>query len=346
VQDGKLDLLQCRIGKRSPLAKAVIAVDLMKEGLRNAEETKLAISKADLRAILIPSVDPGFKVEPAFVGIPSNNGVAVGKVCITSEQAVHEAQNGPVVLVTTETDPDDIEGMNASVGILTRTGGATSHAAVVARALNKPCVVGCTALPDDLSGYDGQMVTIDGTTGRVWVNATVPVIGGGYAPALAEIAKLFLEPGQVMQSDGITPGYGTAADILNRVIDASKITLLDMRSRVKSQDDEVEALFPAVSQVSLTGEQVDWANTEVLVAAGFEDQALSVGMKVASVKEAETLEAMLDMKTTFASPALIKKLGAQTYKKLTKVLTETGFTDGTRTVFPVEYILFRNLQGV
>lgn len=177
VESGKLYILQTRNGKRSAKAAFKIAHDLAVEGVISKEEAVTRVSQSQLLALLSDAIDPAFTVAPNLVGIAAGGGLVTGTAVFSSEDAVNCI--APCILVTKETDPDDIAGMNASVGILTATGGLTSHAAVVARGMNKSCVVGCTDLQIGASFSAGTMITIDGSSGRVWVNVEVPVIAGG-----------------------------------------------------------------------------------------------------------------------------------------------------------------------
>jgi len=133
-------------------------------------------------ALHTPSIDPEFKTKPDFVGVAAAGNVVSGIAVLTAEDAINCTE--PCILVTEETTPNDFAGMVASVGILTRTGGITSHAAVVARGMDKTCVVGAESLKIGGSGSDaatidaGDYITIDGSTGNVWNGGDVPVIEG------------------------------------------------------------------------------------------------------------------------------------------------------------------------
>ena len=116
---------------------------MVKGGLIPVSEAFKRLTREQIITIRLPSIDPEFKVAPTFKGLPASPGVVKGKAVHTSAEAVEAAEHGDdCILVRTETSPDDIVGMAKAVGILTKTGGATSHAAVVARAMDKPCVVG------------------------------------------------------------------------------------------------------------------------------------------------------------------------------------------------------------
>ncbi len=177
VQEGKLFMLQTRTGKRTAHAAVKIAVDMVQEGLITREEAVLRVEPASLDQLLHPVIDPKTKVEVIARGLPASPGAASGKVVFTADEAVRLAKKEKVILVRPETTPDDIHGMDAAKGILTARGGMTSHAAVVARGMGKPCVAGCESIRVDLKAEKffvgkytvkvGDFITIDGGTGRV-----------------------------------------------------------------------------------------------------------------------------------------------------------------------------------
>lgn len=189
VQQNQLFLLQSRAGKRSAQAAFKIAVDLVDEGLITATTAISRITPEQFRVVKRPIIDPAFKTLHDRLGLPACPGVVVGRPVFSAEEAV--AAKDPVILVTHETTPDDIAGMAAAIGILTQTGGATSHAAVVARAMDKTCITGCTTL--DLGNADLwkniKTVTLDGSTGRVWFNTTVPVIDGSASTEVERVTE-------------------------------------------------------------------------------------------------------------------------------------------------------------
>ncbi|MDO9585464.1 MAG: pyruvate, phosphate dikinase, partial [Syntrophales bacterium] len=177
VQEGTLYMLQTRTGKRTAHAAVKIAVDMVNEGLITREEAVLRVEPASLDQLLHPIIDPKAKIEVIAEGLPASPGAASGKVVFTADDAVEQAQKDKVILVRPETTPDDIHGMDAAKGILTARGGMTSHAAVVARGMGKPCVTGCESLNVDVKAEKftagavtvkrGDYITIDGGTGRV-----------------------------------------------------------------------------------------------------------------------------------------------------------------------------------
>jgi pyruvate,orthophosphate dikinase len=179
IENERLFMLQTRTGKRTAAAAVRIAVDMVNEGLITKEEAVLRIDPAQLDQLLHPIIDPSQKVEVAATGLPASPGAATGVIAFTADEAVEvvERDKLPVILVREETVPDDIHGMDVAKGILTARGGMTSHAAVVARGMGKPCVAGCEALHIDEKNRtlrigdkvvkDGEYVTIDGGKGHV-----------------------------------------------------------------------------------------------------------------------------------------------------------------------------------
>src|SRR6478736_629600 len=157
VEDEQLYLLQTRSAKRTAAAALKAAVTMVDEGLISREEAVGRIDPAQLDQLLHPMIDPKASLEPATKGLNASPGAACGAIVFDSDTAVERAKSGPVILVAWETTPDDIAGMIAAEGILTVHGGMTSHAAVVARGMGKPCVAGC----EELSLADGT-ATIGG----------------------------------------------------------------------------------------------------------------------------------------------------------------------------------------
>ncbi len=182
IERGKLYMLQTRTGKRTPLAAVKIAVDMVKEGLITKEEAIMRVEPSQIDQLLHPIIDPKAKVEPVAKGLPASPGAASGKIVFTADKAEKLGKEEPIILVREETSPDDIHGMAVAKGILTSRGGMTSHAAVVARGMGKPCVVGCEAIRiDEEKGKEvkeGDWITIDGGTGNVIIGQ-VPTIEAG-----------------------------------------------------------------------------------------------------------------------------------------------------------------------
>jgi pyruvate,orthophosphate dikinase len=178
VQEGKLYMLQTRVGKRTAAAALRIAIDMVKEKVIDKKTAVLRIDPQQLDQLLHPMIDPKAQVKVVAKGLPASPGAAVGKVVFTAEDAEEAAgRGGKVILVRSETSPEDIGGMNAAQGILTARGGMTSHAAVVARGMGKCCVAGCGVINinevqkyftvNELIVKEGDYITLNGTTGEV-----------------------------------------------------------------------------------------------------------------------------------------------------------------------------------
>lgn len=178
VQEGKLYMLQTRVGKRTAAAALKIAIDMVKEKIIDKKTAILRIDPQQLDQLLHPMIDPKAQIKVIAKGLPASPGAAVGNVVFTAEDAERAAEKGgKVILVRTETSPEDIGGMDAAQGILTARGGMTSHAAVVARGMGKCCIAGCGAINinelqryftvNDLVIKEGDYITLNGTTGEV-----------------------------------------------------------------------------------------------------------------------------------------------------------------------------------
>ncbi len=178
VQEGKLYMLQTRVGKRTAASALKIAIDMVKEGLIDKKTAILRIDPRQIDQLLHPMIDPKAKISVIAKGLPASPGAAVGKVVFTADEAEKAAEKGEkVILVRTETSPEDIGGMHAAQGILTARGGMTSHAAVVARGMGKCCIAGCGAINiNESQRYftvntatlrEGDYITLNGTTGEV-----------------------------------------------------------------------------------------------------------------------------------------------------------------------------------
>ncbi len=178
IEEGKLYLLQTRNGKRAAAASVKIAVDMAREGIINREEAIMRVKPEELEQLMHRQIDESAKIDPVATGLPASPGAACGKAVFDADTAEQMANEGhEVVLVRTETTPEDIHGMIASEGILTSRGGMTSHAAVVARGMGKPCVTGCEAIKvnteqekfevDGKTVSKGDKITLDGATGNV-----------------------------------------------------------------------------------------------------------------------------------------------------------------------------------
>jgi pyruvate, orthophosphate dikinase len=187
IQEGKLYMLQTRVGKRTGIAAVKIAVDMVKEGVISKEEAIQRIGSDQLAQYLYPIFDTKeeSKVNPLGKGLPAGPGAAAGKIALTPDRAVDmKAAGTRVVLVRQETSPDDIHGMNAAAGFLTARGGMTSHAAVVARQMGKVCVAGCESVEvldsqtvkiGAKTFREGDYLSINGSTGNVY-EGDLPVV--------------------------------------------------------------------------------------------------------------------------------------------------------------------------
>jgi pyruvate,orthophosphate dikinase len=194
IQKNKLFLLQTRTGQRTGAAAVKIAVDMVHEGLITKEEAVLRVTPRHIDQCLHPRLDPKATVDVIAKGLAASPGAAVGRAVFDAETAVEwKAKGEKVILVRKETTPDDIHGIDAAQGILTATGGMTSHAAVVTRGMGKPCVAGAGTVQVDETGRkftadgrvvkEGDWITLGGTTGRVMLGAikTIePDLGGEF----------------------------------------------------------------------------------------------------------------------------------------------------------------------
>jgi pyruvate, orthophosphate dikinase len=199
IQEGKLWMLQTRTGKRTAKAALRIAVDMAQEGLIKTSEAVSRIDPASLDQLLHPTLDPQAKREVIATGLPASPGAASGEIVFDADEAERlKALNRRVILVRIETSPEDIHGMHAAEGILTTRGGMTSHAAVVARGMGKPCVSGAGMLRIDYQAgtltvmgeslKKGDIITIDGSAGQVMKGevATIkPELSGDFATLMS-----------------------------------------------------------------------------------------------------------------------------------------------------------------
>ncbi len=182
VEGGKLWLLQSRTGKRENTAAIVIARDLVSDGVLDIADLDLVIGARNIMEAVSTRIAPDFQVVPNYCGIAACSGVVRGRVVLSSEDAIAMSSVEDVILVRPMTETTDFSGMVAAKGVLTEKGGLTCHASVVGRSLNKPCVVGA----GKMEIYDGQIVTLDGSTGRVWVDVEVPTVVDSHAKHLAD----------------------------------------------------------------------------------------------------------------------------------------------------------------
>ncbi len=200
IEAGRLWMLQTRTGKRTPSAAVQIAVDMVHEGLISKDEALGRIKPESLELVLRPVIDPDAPKKVIARGLDAAPGAASGKVVFSSDEAQELSERGEdVILVRQETSPEDIQGMTVAQGILTSRGGQTSHAAVVARGMGKPCVVGCSSITVDYARqmfYAGDVVvkhldwiTIDGATGEVMEGKVPTLAPPTDAGAMAELLQ-------------------------------------------------------------------------------------------------------------------------------------------------------------
>ena len=204
VEQGKLWMLQTRSGKRTAKAALRIAVELANEKLITRDEAVARIDPASLDQLLHPTIDPSAERQVIATGLPASPGAASGEIVFSSDDATRlKADGRKVILVRVETSPEDIHGMHAAEGILTTRGGMTSHAAVVARGMGKPCVSGAGALRVDYAAQTlqvgntvlkrGELMTIDGSTGQVLagrVPMTEPALSGEFSTLMGWADKV------------------------------------------------------------------------------------------------------------------------------------------------------------
>lgn len=250
VEKGKLWILQTRVGKRTAEAAFRIATQLVDEGKISMDEALVRTSGDQLAQLMFPQFDLSASVTEIAQGIPASPGAAVGEVVFDSRRAFDLARGGKkVILVRRETSPDDLVGMVASEGILTSRGGKTSHAAVVARGMGKTAVCGTESISVDeraglftagsLSVYEGETISIDGTTGRVYLG-TVPVI--------ASPVTSYLE-GRLAASSDEASAVVKAVDRI--LCYADEIRTLRVRTNADTPEDAIRARILGAEGVGL-----------------------------------------------------------------------------------------------
>jgi pyruvate,orthophosphate dikinase len=202
IQEGKLWMLQCRVGKRTGTAALNMAMDMLAEKLIDQKTAVMRLAPAQLDELLHPIIDPASEknAKPVAKGLPAGPGGACGQIVFTAAEAVQWAKEGKtVILVREETNPEDVEGMRAAVGILTARGGMTSHAALVARGWGKCCIVGASALHVDViartlkvDGHtfkQGDFISLNGSRGYVY-SGQMPMISASENPRFQEFMKI------------------------------------------------------------------------------------------------------------------------------------------------------------
>ena len=199
VEQGKLWMLQTRTGKRTARAALKIAVDMAEAGQITPDEALMRVDPLSLDQLLHPTLDPDAERDVIAMGLPASPGADIGEVVFSSDEAEELKKKGhKVILVRTETSPEDIHGMHAAEAIVTARGGMTSHAAVVARGMGTPCVSGAGDIRIDYDAQQfsvagrivkkGEIVTVDGATGQVFagsVDMIQPELSGDFAKVMS-----------------------------------------------------------------------------------------------------------------------------------------------------------------
>src|SRR6476646_5890692 len=275
VEDGTLFLLQTRSGKRTAQAALRIAVEMTGEDLISREEAVARIDAGQLDQLLHPRIDPDAQVEVVATGLNASPGAASGAIVLDADLAEERGRAGEdVVLVRWETTPDDIHGLIHAKGVLTAHGGMTSHAAVVARGMGKPCVAGCEALSIDTAARtlkigdaelrEGDLLTIDGGSGRVIVGA-VPLV----PPAIDENFETVLAWADDVRRLRVRANADTPAED-----ERSRRAALDLLLPV--QQGDFEAIFEAMAGYPVTIRLLDPPLHEFLPSA---EEATSEAMR-------------------------------------------------------------------
>ena len=288
IQQGKLWMLQCRVGKRTGFAAIKIAVDMVREKLISKEEALMRIEPDQLNQLLRPVFD--LKQKAILIkegkllakGLNAGPGAACGKIAFNAADAVDMAKDGsPVILVRIETSPEDIKGMNASEGILTAMGGMTSHAALVARQMGKVCVAGCGALKINyktqtmtVAGKNivlkqGDYLSIDGTTGEV--------IAGELSTKPAEVLQVLLTK-ELKEKDSDV--FRTYRDLMSW---ADKARKLGVRTNADQPDQ-------AANAISFGAEGIGLCRTEHMFFGG--DRILAVREMIFADTEVDRKKAL------------------------------------------------------
>ena len=225
IQDKKLYMLQCRVGKRTGAAALQIAMDMLKEGLISEKEAILRINPSQLEELLFPILDSKDEAKQTVIakGLPAGPGGAVGVIALSCEEAMRLSKEKIVsILVREETNPEDVEGMRAAAGILTARGGMTSHAALVARGWGKCCIVGCEAIHINMDKKtiniagkeykEGDVLSLNGTKGFVYAGK-VKMIDATENPVL----KGFMEIVEKYRTMGVRTNADTPKDAQNAI---------------------------------------------------------------------------------------------------------------------------------
>ena len=262
VEKGKLYLLQTRSGKRTAPASIRVAVDMVKEGLLTKQESLLRVLPSHVEQLVHRQIDPNYEIRPIATGLPASPGAATGKVIFDTDEAHRLGAMGEsVILVREETTPEDIHGMIAAKGVLTSRGGMTSHAAVVARGMGKPAVVGCEQIKIEptTETFTAQshlvkkndVLTIDGTTGNVLLGV-VPTI----EPTLSSHARQLLAWADEVRKLGVRANADTPESAARaREFGAGGIGLCRTERMFNAQDR-----LPIVQEMILADTEADRAH--------------------------------------------------------------------------------------
>ncbi len=290
VENHRLYMLQTRRGQRTALAAVRIAVEMVSEGLISKEEALMRVEPAQLTQLLLPRIDPKAKVKVIARGLAASPGAAVGKIVFDPDDAVAWVAKGEkVILVRSETSPDDIHGMDVAEGILTSTGGMTSHAAVVARGRGKCCVAGCTSIAvHEAEGYfeaDGKryqrggQISLNGTTGEV-LDGAVPTL----EPEVADAFRVFMDWADETRSLKVRTNADTPQECVKaRKFGAQGIGLC-----------RTEHMFFVPERVPVVQQMILYASTVKKLRA--EIAALESDLRDASGAKARELAAKLEMR--------------------------------------------------
>ena len=308
VERGKLWMLQTRVGKRTAGAAFRIACEFLDEGLITEDEALARVSGAQLTQLLVPQLTVGSDRTVITKGIAASPGAAVGQAVFDPAVAVHWAESGrPVVLVRRETNPDDLAGMVAAVGILTSRGGKTSHAAVVARGMGKPAVCGADALVvDEAGGFavatsvdgtswtirEGDFISLDGATGEVFLGE-LPV-------SSSPVVRYLLEGVDAIRASLSEDDAAVVACVDRLLKYADKVRRLRVRANADTPDDAIRARLLGAEGIGLCrtehmflGERRELIEHVILAETGVErEAALAALMPLQRQDFIEILEAM------------------------------------------------------
>jgi len=338
VEEGKLWILQTRVGKRTAEAAFRIAIQLVDEGKISIDEALMRTSGDQLAQLMFPQFDLTGLTAPIATGIPASPGAAVGEVVFDSRRAFDLARSGKkVILVRRETSPDDLVGMVASEGILTSRGGKTSHAAVVARGMGKTAVCGTDAISVDeraslftvgsLTVYEGETISIDGTSGKIYL---------GIIPVIASPVTSYLEGRLAASSDEASPVVKAVDRILCY---ADEIRTLKVHTNADTPEDAVRARILGAEGVGLCRTEHMFlgsrrAFVERLVLAENEDVQRGVISEMEPLQRADFVGIMMAMS---GLPVTIRLLDPPLHEflpPLTKLSAEMARAEALGEVIP------------